>query len=226
MPKITSVEPQKKNPKRFNIFLDGDFAFGADEDLVVEYRLITGKELNTDLVDELLFEAEVGKLMERMYSLFNIRQRTEKEVRTYLKNLSFKRKVKDKDEISDQAIESLIKKLKQKRLLNDAEFAKAWVESRRKTKQKGRIALRAELFQKGVDREIVEEALEIDEESEMHLAGKALEKYLEKLKGLPDFDKRKKAYQFLMRRGFEYGIVSDVVEKMLKFGYNDPRGNQ
>ena len=43
MSKITSVEPQKKNPKRFSIFLDGEFAFGADEDLVVDKRLVVAK---------------------------------------------------------------------------------------------------------------------------------------------------------------------------------------
>ena len=45
MPKITSVEVQKRNPGRFNIFLDGEFVFGADEDLVVDHRLIPGKIL-------------------------------------------------------------------------------------------------------------------------------------------------------------------------------------
>ena len=34
--KITQVERQKKNPKRFNVYLDGVFSFGADEDLIVD----------------------------------------------------------------------------------------------------------------------------------------------------------------------------------------------
>src|SRR3989338_6951294 len=108
MSKITSVEPQIKNPKRFNLFLDGVFAFGADEDLVVNRRLVVGKELSSPDMEQLVKETEVGKLMERMYRLFNIRSRSEKEVRDYLKNLSFKRKVKDKEEISGSACELLI----------------------------------------------------------------------------------------------------------------------
>jgi len=145
--KITQVEPQKKNPHRFNVFIDGEFVFGADEDLVVEQRLIPGKIIDQTLLEKLIFEAEVGKLIERMYSLFNIRPRSEKEVRTYLKNLSFNRKVKDQEEISDLAIDSLVEKLKQKRLLDDKQFAKDWVESRRRSKQKGERVLKMELFQ-------------------------------------------------------------------------------
>ena len=217
MPKISEVTPQKKNPRRFNVFLDGQFAFGADEDLVVEHRLVVGKEFTISDVERLLFEAEVGKLMERMYGLFNIRQRSEKEVRDYLKNLSFKRKVKDKEEISDIAIESLIEKLKQKRLLNDAQFAKAWVSARRRSKNKGKIALKSELYQKGINREIVDEILEESTpESERELAKSALEKKWKIWLPLPYLEKKKKAYEFLMRRGFEYEIIKVVVENIDK----------
>ncbi len=224
MPKITSVELQKKSAsrqtKRFNVYLDGVFAFGADEDLVVDYRLIPGKVLDKPLLDKLLFEAEVGKLMERMYGLFSVRQRSGKEVRDYLKNFSFKRKVKGKEELSEAAIELLIEKLSQKRLINDLEFAKSWVEARRKTKQKGLRALKTELFQKGIDREIIEQVLsgEFTGESEEDLAKRALEKKMRVWKNLPALEFKKKAYAFLMRRGFEYEIVKDVIEKFTQKG--------
>ncbi len=223
MPKITSVEPQKKNlpagrqvPRRFNIFLDGIFAFGADEDLVVEHRLIVGKVIDSQDLERLLFEAEVGKLMERMYQLFNIRQRSEKEVKDYLKNLSFKRKVKGFDEISDIAIDLLIEKLKQKRLLNDEDFAKAWVESR--SKKKGIRALKAELFKKGIDRETIERVTETEDLGvrQQVTAKQLLLKRLPRFKNLPFLEKKKKSYDFLLRRGFDYEIVSGIVEKMIK----------
>lgn len=221
MPKITSVEPQKKNPKRFNVFLDGVFAFGADEDLVVEYRLIVGKQLAPEDVEKLLFEAEVGKLMERMYGLFNIRQRSEKEVRDYLKNLSFKRKIKDKEEISEKSMNLLIDKLKQKRLLNDEEFAKSWVEAR--SKKKGIQAVKSELYKKGISKDIIEDIL--SEQSSLKqqeiVAQSLLQKRLPRFKNLPSLEKKKKAYEFLMRRGFEYDVVKEVVEKLEKLEYND-----
>ncbi len=214
MPKITSVEPQKKNPKRFNIFLDGKFVFGADEDLVVEYRLISDKEIDQEKIEKLLFEAEVGKLMERMYRLFNIRQRSEKEVRDYLRNLSFKRKIKGQEEISEVAAQSLITKLKTRGLLNDEKFAYSWVESRQK--KKGSRVLKQELFQKGIDREIIDQVLEGVENKDV--AEKALEKKIKAWKNLSPIEFKKKAYEFLMRRGFEYEPVKDIVEKYLKKG--------
>lgn len=219
MLKITQVELQKRSVnrsnKRFNIFLDGQFAFGADEDLVVEYRLIAGKVIDKPLLEKLLFEAEVGKLMELMYRLFNIRSRSEREVINYFRLKNGVLRVKGQEGISDLAVDLVVQKLKQKGLLNDLEFAKAWVEARRKTKKKGKIALRAELFQKGISRDIIEQVLE-EEVNEEELAIQALEKKWKSWQNLPPVDFQSKALAYLMRRGFEYPLAKEVVEKLLK----------
>lgn len=215
MPKITSVEPQKKNPNRFNIFLDSQFAFGADEDLVVDRRLIVGKIIPPQDLQILLEEAEIGKLMERMYGLLGRRQRSEKEIRDYLKQLSYKRKLKDQGEITDLIAKALMEKLKKKGLLNDLEFAKAWVQSR--SKKKGVNALKSELFKKGIGREIIEEVLSTEYSvlSETETAEKLLERRIQRFKNLPKMEIKQKSLQFLMRRGFNYEISKQVIEKIL-----------
>ncbi len=222
MPKITSVEPQKKSAnqrtKRFNIFLDGEFAFGADEDLVVSRRLVVGKVVPPEELQKILFEAEVGKLMERMYRWFALRQHSEKEVRDYFKIKNQKSKIKNEGQISQLAVDAVIETLKRKGMVNDLGFAKAWVEARRKTKQKGIRAIKAELFQKGIDKEIIEEVIryQISDISEGDLAKQALEKKMKFLKHLNTLDLKKKAYEFLLRKGFEYEVVKKTIESLTK----------
>lgn len=219
--KITLVEPQKNNPRRFNVFLDGQFAFGADEDLVVERRLVIGKEIDSGDMEKILSEAEVGKLVEKVYGLLNIRYRSEREIRDYLKQVSFKRKIKEQDELSQVVVEALIEKLKKRDLINDLRFATEWVEARRKSKKKGINALRSELFQKGIHREIMEEVLNGEAESgrdETSLAKEALERKLRIWKNLPQPEFKQKAVQFLMRKGFNYDIAKQVIENYLKEG--------
>ncbi|MBI2085776.1 RecX family transcriptional regulator [Candidatus Daviesbacteria bacterium] len=208
MSKITSVEPQKKNPRRFNVFLDGEFAFGADEDLVVNRRLVVGKVITPEDLEKILFEAEVGKLMERMYRWFGIRQHSEKEVRDYFR-------VRRKEEISQLVVDALVENLKKKGMVHDLEFAKAWVEARRKSKQKGIRAIKAELFQKGIDKEIIEEVTRVESQefNEEELAKQALEKKMRFWKNLDPLEFKKKAFEFLMRKGFEYEIIKQVIDK-------------
>lgn len=219
MTKITSVEPQKssyakaserRRIRRYNVFLDGKFGFAADEDLVVEFRLVPGKVIDQVNLKGLLFEAEVGKLMERMYKLWNIRPRSEKEVRNYFR-------IKGKELASDLIVDLVIKKLKQKGLLDDKKFAKEWMEARSKKYGKNRI--RQELYQKGIDKEIVNEVIENGENSEQ-ITQQALEKKLRVWKNLKALEFKKKAYGYLIRRGFEYEIVKKVIEKYIRREYN------
>ena len=217
--KITLVEPQKNNPRRFNIYLDGQFAFGADEDTIVDFRLVPEKEITKEILDKLLSEVEVGKLMERMYRLFNVRLRSEREIRDYLRRLSFKRKIKEREEISELVIENLIEKLKRKGLINDAQFALRWTESRRRSKKKGINVIRQELFQKGINREIIEDIINRgDHSSERKLAEETLQRRIRRLENLEPVEFKKKAIEFLMRRGFEFSLAKEVVEKLDKKG--------
>lgn len=219
MPKITEVSPQKKNPRRFNIYLDGNFAFGADEDLVVDKRLIVGKELSPVDIEQLIKETEVGKLMEKMYGLFSRRQRSEKEVRSYLKNLSFKRKIKGAEELSSLSVEMLISQMKRKGLIDDQQFALSWTEAR--SKKKGVRIIKQELFQKGIDREIIDAVIsERDRMGEEQTAKNLLDKKMKAWNNLSPLELKKKAYDFLIRRGFEYDLVKTVVEKSIGKRYN------
>ena len=62
-------------------------------------------------------------------------------------------------EIDEEAIEAAIARLTEQGYLNDAEFARYWVENRQRFKPKGEQALRQELRRAGVDNEAIDESL-------------------------------------------------------------------
>ncbi len=218
--KITLVEKQKKNRNRYNIYLDGKFAFGADEDSVVEHRLVVGKELAEEDLERVLFATEVGKLMERMYGLFSLRMRSEKEIRDYLQQLNFKRKLKDIEPLAEIAVEALITRLKEKDLINDERFANEWIYARRTSKQKGMQAIMAELYQKGIAREIIQQAFEVANDAgslgEEAMAMQTLEKKVKNPEILENLKERQRILGFLMRKGFSYDVARGAIDKYLK----------
>lgn len=218
MPTVTSVEPQRHSPKRFNIFLDGQFSFGADQDLIVKYRLLPGKEIKKEDLKKLLFETKIGKLIERIYRLFGIRMRSEAEVRQYFRIKNLEHRTKGKEEVSELVVDQLMETLKKKGLVNDLEFARSWVESRRRSKKLGERVLRMELIKKGISREIIDQVIsdQVTGNSEEKLAQEALAKRLPRLKGFPYLEFRKKATEYLLRKGFGYGLIKEVVEKAMQ----------
>lgn len=144
---------------------------------------------------------QIQKLLQRVYKLLSIRPRSEKEIRDYLE----RKKAQKPDEI--------IEKLKEQDLVNDERFAREWVEARKK--KKGKIAIKLELSQKGISKEIIEEVLSlvINEEP---VAKDILEKKIRHWKNLSNLEFRRKAIDFLMRRGFEYEVAKQVVENFLQ----------
>jgi len=160
------------------------------------------------------------KILERIYRLISLRQRSEKEVRDYFRIKNQESRIKGKELYSNSIIEDTVKKLKELRLLDDEQFARSWVESR--SKKKGMRVIKQELFQKGISKEIIEEILSRNSlaTSEEIVAQQLLERKLRQWKNLLPSEFKKKAYDFLLRRGFEYEVVRSVVEKNIKRDYN------
>lgn len=201
MPKITAIEVQKKNPNRVSIYLDEKFAFGLSR--IVAAWLRVGQELSEEKVAALRQEDAREMSIQKALRFLGYRARSVREVRNYLQ----------KHEIPEAVIELTLRRLQENNLLNDQEFAQAWVENRATFRPRSRRALAMELRQKGLDDELIQQTLEqtIDEPS---LAREAARKYLRKAQRLdwPDF--RNKLGGFLGRRGFSHDVIAPVVREL------------
>ena len=128
--------------------------------------------------------------------------RTESEIRRNLK----------KHDTPEGVIDEVIDRLRRNKLVDDLHFANTWVENRSEFQPRGRRALQSELRQKGVDQEMIAEALQNLDEGELayRAAKKNARKYLRF--EWPEF--RKKLLAFLARRGFNYGVAAPIVERV------------
>lgn len=220
MAKITLIEPQKKSKERANIFLDGQFAFGLSLGLVYEKKLAIGQVLSEQQTIDLVQADQVEKLTNKSLRFLSFRPRSEKEIRDNL-ILAEKRKRRDeKSEIeSDQygkSIDKVIDKLKKLDQINDLEFACWWVEQRSRFNPRGTPIIKAELFKKGVDKEIINEVL--NKEGEEELALKFLEKKKQFLKRMDEGEFKTKMTQVLVRRGFTWEVAKKAVDTLLEEG--------
>ncbi len=197
---ITRLEPQKKNPQRLNVYLDGDFAFGISR--AAAPWLTVGDQLSPQKVQDL----KRGDLCEGAYQralhYLSYRSRSEQEIR---QNLT-------KNKIPEEIILEVLDKLRQASLVDDRAFAKNWIENRIQFKPRGKRALSVELNQKGISREIIEEELrDLDENL---LAMQCARKKVDRYQQLDQKGFQKKMSGYLNRRGFPYQITRDTVMKI------------
>ncbi|HUS59999.1 MAG TPA: RecX family transcriptional regulator [Nevskiaceae bacterium] len=204
MPRITKISPQK-NKKRVNVYLDGKFAFGLPTETLVEVGLAVGQELSEKETEALIFKNEFQKLLDRAYHFLSFRPRSEKEIKDFLK----------KKGVTEKISEKIIKKLKKLGYLNDLEFTSWWIEQRNLFRPRGKIALKMELRQKGVDQEIASQVIE-KKVDELPLAKKAAQRKMKAYKNLPPREFYQKMAAFLSRRGFSWSTIKMALEEIIK----------
>lgn len=204
---ITAVEPQAKTRRRLgqrvNVFINERFSFALDATLAAQRDVRPGRIINAGTLSNLLREDGDARAYARALHFIGYRSRSSKEIRDRLKH----------DEWPDEVIERTVERLGHEGLLNDAEFAAAWVNSRTLSRPRGQRALRHELRQKGVARETIEAALP-DNEQEIANAVQAAQSKRRRWENLEPRERRAKLIEFLQRHGFNYGTAKAAVKQL------------
>jgi len=221
--KITAIQVQKTNVERVNIFIDENYAFSLAAIVAVEQQLRPGLELSRGEIAELQTADLYSLALTAALDFLALRPRSKAEVRQRLK-----RRYPD---APAETFTRVLDRLSELKYLNDADFAKYWIENRAAFAPRGRQLLKQELMQKGVSREIIETALEnyletasleqdeeegedgglnIEESQALELARKKARSY-----AAEDWAAfYRKLSSFLLRRGYDYGIAGRITKQV------------
>lgn len=96
-------------------------------------------------------------------------------------------------------------------LIDDRAFARAWVESRSRSKGYGHVRLETELRRKGVDSDIIGEALELVEPEREQATARAVAIRLLGGADIADYGVRRRLAGFLHRRGYSWETIEQVM---------------
>ncbi len=131
-------------------------------------------------------------------------------------------KLSSKDVPEDVAAR-LLDRFEEVGLVDDAAFAREWVEQRQSGRGLARRALAMELRRKGVDDEVAREALdEIDPEDELEVARALVRAKLRTVRNL-DRDKAvRRLVGMLARKGHSAGVAFRVVKEELDVDLDPP----
>ena len=155
-----------------------------------------------------------SKTFDRAVNLLTYKARSIKELRERLLEKSW---------TNEQIVDEVIEKLKSYNYLNDETFAKNIAASQLRQKPMGKRLLQQKLSMKKLDKETVATAMEkaFEDMPEDELIDRAIAKRL-RLKGKPkDRDEAKKFYDYLLRQGFSYDLVSSKMRELGKMEEED-----
>jgi regulatory protein len=199
--RITAVRIQQRNPKRANVFIEGQFAFGLAA--IEAAKLSKGQYLSDKDIAALQGLDEEERAYEQALGFLSYRPRSKAETLRRLGQKGF----------SEPACEAAVYRLSRAGLLDDEAFARYWIRNREQFKPRGQYALRYELGQKGVASNIIDALVqEVDETENAYRA--AMQRF-GRWKHLEPHTLRRKLSDYLRRRGFGYDAIQWVWERIV-----------
>jgi regulatory protein len=209
---VTKIERQKRNSRRANLFIDGEFAFGIHDEVLLRSGIRKGDRLTEEALQKIRESEELSLARNRALKFLSARLRTEAEVRSDLVEKEF----------HPGTVDRVVLHLRELRLLDDMRYARAFVHDARLRRALGRILLQKELQRKGVPQSVIQEVLaesarpEEEEDVAFRAASKLLERYRTSRKSIPPERQRARTAQFLARRGFDWQTISEVTKKLFR----------
>ncbi len=201
MKKITKIEYQKKNKDRFNIYLDDEYAFPIDVNLLIKYSLKKDMLLSDELIEEILKSEEKISVYNYGISVLSRLAKSEYELRLKMQQKGF----------ASELIDNAINTLKVQKYLDDERYCEMFINDKINISKYGVRKIKEALYFKGIDKEIIEHKIRAilpeDEEERAIVLGK------KKLISIKEEDTRKKAY--------EYETVKKAVKKLMNTEFDD-----
>ena len=117
--------------------------------------------------------------------------------------------------VEDDVANAIIYRLQEAGLINDAEFAKAWTQSRHNAKKLSKRIIAGELRSRGVDQLSIDTALnEIDEEDEYRMAFSFAMKKYSTMSRLEAEVQIRRIQSLLQRKGFSFDLIGRVIREL------------
>lgn len=207
MSKITNIEVQKRNDKRVNVYVDEEFSFACDTEIVYKQGLKKGDTINLANIKEIVNEDEFIKCKSAALRVVERAYKTEKEIHDKLVEKGY----------PEQVIKRTFEFLKEYNLLDDKRYTDMYVKD--KMKNQGRNKIKYSLIRKGVSEELIEEKISsIDVEDEREIAyAMAMKKYNVLCKREQDqYKLSQKLFRFLIGKGYSFDCSNSVVKKIIK----------
>lgn len=191
----------KKNGKKYKIILDNGLEIKTFDDVIINNNLLYNKIIDDELLDKINKENEYYDVYNKVLNLISKRIRSEKEISEFLDKYNV-----DKNKIID--------KLKSINLINDKNFAKAYISDKINLSNDGIDKIKNDLLKHNIDINLImEEISKIDDD----LIDKKIEKLIikkTKNSNYSGFKLKYKVVNELINLGYDKSKIVEIYDNL------------
>jgi len=203
---ITKIECGNRNKNRVNIYIDEEYAFSVDMEIVYKEGLKVKDSVDYDKLKKIIEEDNYIKCKNAAIKIIERSYKSEKEIKDKLL----------KKEFDNNTVNRTLSFLKEYNLIDDEKLVSMYVKDR--LRNQGEKKIKYSLMQKGINEEFIYRELnKINNDDLEDIAyNLALKKY--EVLSKRENDKYKlyqKLTRYLMSRGYGYDLISRVVKRIV-----------
>lgn len=204
---VTSLEDFEKS--QIKVVIDHSYTFNLYQKEVDHFKLCEGMEISQEVLENILLDTVYRRAKQKALSLLKFMDRTEQELRDKLADAGYTKDI----------INRTIAYVMEYGYLDNERFAANYIRTRMNKKSK--LAIKTELLQKGISKDIVDQAMEQEyekfenregeEDAELTAIRKAVEKKTKSSEDLTP-EMKKKIMASLYRKGFDISKIRQVIK--------------
>ncbi len=195
--KITDIVKAKST--RYTVYVDDEYWYILDLEIIMQNHLKVGMEVDEDILDDILSQAERRKARERAYYLLGYRDHSKQEL--YDKLLKSAR---------PEIALDIVQMVEEQGLINDEVYAAKLAKYFLQQKKWGARRVLLEMHKKGIDKEMAQIAIdECDVDVVLQIKTIIGKKYYDCLE---DYKGKQKMIAGLMRLGFSYDDIKRAID--------------
>jgi len=203
---ITAIKPTQRNPKRVTIRIGRKVVATLPMSKVEDLGLAVGQTWDDALAQRVAQAGVYDKALRQAMNRLNRRAMSRRDLDKKLQGLEYEQPVR----------EQVLDRLTEMKFLDDEAYARALIDATLRRKPAGPQLLRQKLYQKGIDRSLIEKLVGEATDAQ-DLAPDAADLARKKLRSMQRLDietRKRRLYGLLARRGFNPDTISSVMAEL------------
>lgn len=203
--RITDIQPHPQLHAHQQLYLNQKPAIVIHTSLVEKFGLRIGLEIEAHVIEKIITADEEMKAKNYALQLLREEIYSKTQMTQQLQGQGY----------GENTVKTIITELIQSGHIRDKQFAEKWIQKRLRTNPRGKILLKQELIDKGVDRETAEKAIdEVKMEDEEALALQIAQKQAQHYKNLPIHTAKRRLHGYLARRGYDADVILRIIQRL------------
>ena len=195
--RITGIRPRRKGLSA--VYIDGEYAMDLDTQTLLEQRIDIGRELDDEELHGLIGRSNERRAKEKALWLISYRSHSKKELRDKISRTCDR-----------EAAEKAVERMEELGLVNDRDYASRCAQTLIFTKHMSKRGAAMELRRRGIESDLIDEALDEIEVDEREQIAAVIERKYPKIE---DEKIRRRATAALQRLGYGWDDIKAVLNE-------------